>query len=231
MNGSWIAINSHDSRRFDAYLSLPPTGIGPGLLLLQEAMGVTAHIRAVADQWASDGFVVLAPDMYWRDQPHYEFGYSPEDEPKLYGAMAKLDMALAIKDMASTVSALRARKECSGKVASLGFCLGGLLSYYAAADADVDAAVCYYPGRIHESLANAASISAPMHFHFGDHDIYIPQTSVAAVKSAFDDRDNVRIDSYPANHGFNCWERADYHQRSAALARGRSLAFIATAIC
>jgi carboxymethylenebutenolidase len=105
------------------------------------------------------------------------------------------------------------------------------LSYCAAADAGVDAAVCYYGGRIHENLANAANIRVPIHFHFSDHDIYIPQTGVAAVKAVFAGRDNVRIDCYPANHGFNCWERADYHQPSAALARGRSLAFLATAIC
>ena len=231
MNAKWISVRSHDERSFEAYLSLPPAGCGPGLLLLQEAMGVTAHIRAVADQWASDGFVVLAPDMYWRDQPHHEFDYSPADNAKLYRVMQTLDMDHAIKDMTSTVAALRARAECTGKVASLGFCLGGLLSYFAAADAGVDAAVCYYGGRIHDNLAKAASIHIPMHFHFADNDIYIPQTGVAAVKAAFAGRNNVRFDDYPANHGFNCWERAHYQHRCAALARGRSLAFLATQIC
>ena len=125
MTASMINIDSRDGKTFQGYLALPPTGNGPGIVLIQEIFGVNAHIKAVADQYALDGYVVLAPDLFWRQQPGVELGYTEADFGAAMGLMQKMDFSLAVQDLAATVSALRQRSECSGKVASLGYCMGG----------------------------------------------------------------------------------------------------------
>jgi carboxymethylenebutenolidase len=235
MHSRWIDIKAHDGGSFKGYLSLPPRadkgGRGPGIVLIQEIFGVNSHIRGVADQYASDGYTVLAPDMFWRMQPMVDVGYGPEDMQKGMGYMQKMDFAAGVRDLAATVAALRGLQECTGKVASIGYCMGGLLSYLCAANAGVDAAVCYYGGGIHTRLEDAGKIKCPVLFHFAGDDSYIPAQAVESVRKTFAGREGVRIDVYPgANHGFNCWDRDAYNQQCAALARGRSLAFLATTI-
>lgn len=175
MNSSTISIPSHDGQQFDAYLSLPPTGRGPGLVIIQEIWGV---IKAVAD-------------------------------------------------LVSTAQALRARPELSGKVGTIGFCMGGRLAYQLAARGAVDAAVCYYGGGIQNHLDKAPAVQGPILFHYAALDGHIPATAVAAVKKAFEGRANAQFHVYEGvDHGFNCWGRPMYQQRAAALARGRTLAWL-----
>jgi carboxymethylenebutenolidase len=235
MNSRWIDIKAHDGGSFKGYLSLPhhtdKGAKGPGIVLIQEIFGVNSHIRGVADQYASDGYTVLAPDLFWRMQPMVDVGYSAEDFQIARAYMQKMDFAAGVKDLAATVAALRTLPECTGKVASIGYCMGGMLSYLCAANAGVDAAVCYYGGGIHTKLEEAGKITCPLLFHFAGDDAHIPAQAVEAVKKTFTGRDGVRIDVYPgANHGFNCWDRDAYNQQSSALAHGRSLAFLATTI-
>jgi carboxymethylenebutenolidase len=231
MTSRSIDIQANDGNSFKGYLALPPTGTGPGLVLIQEIFGVNSHIRAVADQYALDGYVVLAPDVFWRVEREVDIGYSQADMQKGIELKQKMDFALAIQDLTSTVNTLRALPECSGKVASLGYCMGGLLSYLCAANAGVDAAVCYYPGGIETQLDQAEKIKYPILFHFAEKDHFISKAAVAAVKNAFAGRKNVAIEVYPeVDHGFNCWERPAYHQKTAALAHGLSLSFLATAL-
>jgi carboxymethylenebutenolidase len=235
MTSRWIDIKAQDGGTFKAYLSLPPagpnSGKGPGLVVIQEIWGVNAHIQAVADQYASDGFTVIAPDVFWRLQPMVNLTYTPEDSQKAFGYMGKLDFPAAVKDLAAAVKVLRALPECTGKVGSVGYCMGGQLSYLCAANAGVDAAVCYYGGGIQNKLDEAAKIKCPILFHYGEKDAHIPMTAVEAVKKTFAGRENARFEVYPgADHGFNCWGRPSYNQQAAALARGRSLAFLATSL-
>lgn len=230
MTSSMIDIASLDAKSFQGYLALPPTGTGPGIVLIQEIFGVNSHIKAVADQYALDGYVVLAPDLFWRQQPGVNLGYSEADFGKAIGFMQKMDFALAIQDLTSTVAALRARPECTGKVASLGFCMGGLLSYLSAANAGVDAAVCYYPGSIENQLDQADKVQCPILIHFAEKDHYIAPAAVKAVQTRFADAKNAVIEVYPGvDHGFNCWERPAYDQKTSSLAHGLSLSFLAKA--
>jgi carboxymethylenebutenolidase len=141
MNSSTISITSHDGQPFDAYLSLPPTGRGPGLVIIQEIWGVNEHIKAVADQYAMDGYVVLAPDVFWRQEAKVNLKYNEADTQKAYQFMTNLDEAHAVADLVSTAKTLRARPEVSGQVGSIGFCMGGRLSYQLAASGAVDAGV------------------------------------------------------------------------------------------
>jgi carboxymethylenebutenolidase len=223
-----IDIPSRDGKSFKGYLSLPPTGTGPGILLIQEIFGVNRHIRAVADQYAMDGYVVLAPDMFWRTEPGLELGYGEGDMRKGMEMKQKTDLALVAQDMASTVETLRALPECTGKVASIGYCMGGLVSYLAAANAGVDAAVCYYPGGIEGQLAQAEHIKCPILFHFASKDRIISESAVTAVRNTFAGRPDAAVELHrDVDHGFNCWDRASYNQKAAALAHGMTLTFIA----
>ena len=234
MHGHWIDIKAHDGASFGAYVSTPPTGTGPGLILIQEIWGVNQHIRDVADSYAMDGFTVFAPDIFWRQQPRVDLGYNDVDNPKAFAFMGGLDRPNAALDLASTAAALRAHVAVDGKVgkiASVGYCMGGALSFLCAATGIVDAAVCYYGGGIHTMLDHAPNIKVPMLMHFAENDGHIPMTAVESVQAAFKGRDEVRIDVYPGvDHGFNCWGRAMYNQKAAALAHGRSLAFLAKMI-
>jgi carboxymethylenebutenolidase len=234
MNGHWIDINAHDGGTFGAYVSTPPkvTAGGPGIVLIQEIWGVNQHIRDVADQYAMDGFTVFAPDIFWRQQSRVDLSYNEIDTPKAYGFMTALDRPTAVKDLASVVTAMRLQSHPVGKIASVGFCMGGALSYLCAAAGHVDAAVCYYGGGIHTMLDRASSIKVPVLMHFAENDAHISMAAVASVQAAFSGRDEVRIDVYPGvDHGFNCWGRTMYNQKAASLARGRSLAFLAKTIC
>lgn len=227
-----ISINAKDGGQFGAYLSLPPTGKGPGILLIQEIFGVNQHIREVADQYASDGFVVLAPDVFWRQEPGVDIGYDDAGFKKGFGLMQGMDFPKAVEDLCAAAEALKARDEVEGKVASLGYCMGGMLSYLVGTTPGaVDASVCYYGGGIHTALDRAPQAKVPMLMHFAEKDGFIPMDAVAQIKAAFESNRGVEIHTYPnVDHGFNCWGRPMYQQKAAALARGRSLEFLSRTI-
>ena len=226
MRHEWISVDAHDGIRYDAYLALPPAGRGPGLLLFQEIFGVNRHIRAVAEQYALDGFVVLAPDLFWRDAPRVELGYEGADRERAMALMKAAKPEQLAGDIRSSLAALRARPECSSRVGAFGYCMGGRLAYLAAATTDIDVASCFYGGGIHDQLDQAGGVRCPIQFHYGARDAHIPLPAVEKVKAAFAGR-AAEIHVYDAEHGFNCWERASYHAPSAALAHARTLELFA----
>ena len=227
VNTRWIDIAGPDGK-FPGYLALPPTGKGQAIIIIQEIFGVNEHIRSVAEQYASDGYVVLAPDIFWRSKPHIELGYSADDMAKGIGFMEQVDMAKALGDIAATAKTLRAMPEVTGKLAAVGYCFGGRLAYLSAANGSVDAAVPYYGGGIQNYLDQAGKIKTPILFHYAENDGNIPMSAVANVKKSFAGRDNATFFVYPgADHGFNCWARGTYQQKAAALAHGRTLQFLA----
>jgi carboxymethylenebutenolidase len=220
----WIEI----SPGFAGYLALPPAGRGPGLVLWQEIFGVNAHIRAVAEQYALDGFVVLAPDAFWRQAQRADLGYEGADRERGFALMQGYGASDALADIAAGVAALRARPEVAGaKVGSLGYCMGGRLAYLSAATAGVDAAVAYYGGGIQGQLDRAAAIACPLQFHYAGHDDHIPPAAVDQVRAALAGKVAEFHVYAAAMHGFNCWARASYDAPSAALAHGRTLTFLA----
>lgn len=227
---SWISLPSPDGP-IDAYLARPPSGHGPGILLLQEIFGVNAHIRGIADQFALAGFTVLAPDLFWREGRRVELGYVGDDRERALALMRTLTREQAVSDMTASLAALRARPECGPRVAAVGYCMGGRLAFAAAALCDVQAAVAYYGGGIADQSALAAKIDCPVLFHHAEMDASIPPAAVATVQAAMaasPAADRAEFHIYPgAQHGFNCWARSAYHPASSALALGRTLQFLA----
>ncbi len=231
----WISVPATGGS-FEAYLALPPNRHGgphgpvrrgPALVLYQEIFGVNEHIRALAEQYALDGFVVLAPDIFWRQSPRIELGYTPEDRQRGIQLAAALKPEQVMLDLRATVEALRGLPQAEGeKVGAIGYCMGGRLAYMTAALAEIDAAVCYYGGGIHEQLHLASGVTVPIQFHYAERDDHIPLQAVVRVREAFAGK-AAEVHVYDgATHGFNCWERASYHAGSALLARSRTLAFL-----
>ena len=226
-NSKWIDVDTADGK-FEAYLSLPRSGKGPGIVLLQEIFGVNQHIRNVADQYAADGYVVLAPDLFWREGAHIELAYDGDGWKRAVELMNATDVDRAQADIAATVKVLRGLDAVGAhKVASVGYCFGGKLSYLTLANGLVDAGVCYYGGGIQNGLDRADQIKGPMLMHFGGADSHIPADAVKSIAERFDSNDQVEIHVYEgAEHGFNCNHRDSYQQRAAAQAHGHTLVFL-----
>jgi carboxymethylenebutenolidase len=184
MAGTTIEITAADGGKFKAYLAVPKSGKGPGIVLCQEIFGINAYIREVADYYAEEGYVVLAPDLFWRIQPGIELGYSEEEWKKAFGLFQEFDTDKGMQDITGAVRVLRTRNEVVGKVGALGFCLGGRLAYLAAARSGVDCAVAYYGVTIDRYLGDAARIKVPMVLHFAEQDKYAPPEKVESIKAA-----------------------------------------------
>jgi len=220
---TWTQIDG-SAGRIDAFLALPPAGTGPGLLLLQEIFGVNEHIRTVAEQYALDGFVVLAPDVFWQQQRRLDIGYTPQDIQRGRALAMAADRAALQRDLAEAVRHLRALPQVRGRgIGAFGYCMGGRLAYVAAATAGVDAAVAYYGGGIQDMLDLAPQIRCPMQFHYGALDANIPLSAVDRVRTAMAGQPAEVFVYDEADHGFNCWARKSYHAPSAARAHARCL--------
>ncbi|HEY1611152.1 MAG TPA: dienelactone hydrolase family protein [Paraburkholderia sp.] len=227
VTSQWIDIPAGKDT-FGGYLALPKGGKGPAVIIIQEIFGVNAHIRDVTEQYALDGYVALAPDVFWRTQPRVELDYTGADRDKAIELMQKTDGTLAAQDIAAAAAVLRQRPEANGKVAAIGYCFGGRIAYLAAAAGSVDAAVAYYGGGIQNQLDLADQVKVPIQFHYAENDHAIPLSAVGEVKERFAGRDNAEFHLYQgAEHGFNCSVRASYNQHASALAHGRTLSFLA----
>ncbi len=225
MAGRWITVKAKDGGSFKAYLATPEKGSGPGIVLLQEIFGINAYIRGVADHYAEEGYVVLAPDLFWRIEPGIELGFSEADRQKAFAYREKFDIDKSVEDIGATIAALKALPECKGKIGAIGFCLGGLLAYLSAARLGVDCAVSYYGVGIEKALNEASKIKCPMVLHIAEKDKWTPPAVVEAIKKAFEGRPEVEIYVYPGvDHAFARKGVANFDKPAAMMAHSRSIA-------
>jgi carboxymethylenebutenolidase len=188
---------------FEAHLALPESGSGPGIVLLQEIFGVNEYVRDAARRLSELGYVVLAPDLYWRTEPGLELGSG--EMQRAFGAAQRLDSEQAALDALATLAVLRTMPEVTGgRAGVLGFCLGGWLAWLAAAQGDPDLAVCYYGSRIPSALDLADEIHCPVLLHFGGADPYIPRDEIDAVAALVATRDGLECRVWEnAGHAFD----------------------------
>jgi carboxymethylenebutenolidase len=213
---------------YQAYLAAPEEGSHPGIVVLQEIFGVNEHIRAVTEKLASEGYACLAPDLFWRQQPGFTSGYSPEEIEAGRKLRAQVELDRLVGDLSASFQTLRNRPECGGnKVGVIGFCFGGLVTYLCAARLDPACAVSYYGGGIANHLNHFYGIRKPILFHFGGKDASIPMEQVEQIRqTAGQSKVEWELYVYPvAGHGFNCDLRKDFHPPSAREAWFRTLAF------
>jgi carboxymethylenebutenolidase len=231
MNGTTTSIASADTPGLSGYLAMPESGSGPGLILLHEIFGLNRHIRELADVYAEEGFVVLAPDLYWRIKPGIELGYSQNDFNAALGYFRRFDTDRTILDIGDALRAVRANRPCTGKVGVIGFGLGGRLAWQAAARLPLDVAVCYYGVAIEKQLAESASIRCPIALHFGADDQFISAAARTSIKQSLAANDDAEVYVYRgAGHGFNNRERDAFHSPSASLAHSRTISLLRRSI-
>jgi carboxymethylenebutenolidase len=223
MAAAWIDI----AEDFRGYLVVPASGSGPGLILLQEIFGVNRTIRDVAEYYAEEGYVVLAPDLFWRLEPGVELEPGEADMPRAMALYQRLDTDQAMRDVATALACLRARPECTGKAGALGFCLGGKLAFLAATRCGVECAVSYYGVGIEAHLHEAASATGPIVLHFGETDRFVPAEARAAIARGLADRAHTQIFVYPGcDHGFTNPARPAFDKAAALMAHSRSIAVL-----
>ena len=216
--GETIRLRAADGFELSAYRAAPSGTPRGGLVVIQEIFGVNGHIRRVADSYAADGYLAIAPALFDRIEPGIEIGYGPADIERGRELKGRSQTDAALRDIAAARDAVAA----AGKVGVVGYCWGGYLAWLSATRLDgFAAAVSYYGGGI-GSVAGETP-RCPVLLHFGEKDHAIPLSEVEAVRKAHPELD---IHVYPAGHGFNCDERGSYDAESARIARERSLAFL-----
>ncbi|TDE98961.1 dienelactone hydrolase family protein [Occultella glacieicola] len=206
----------------------PPSGTGPGLLLLQEIFGVSEYIRGRAADLARAGYVVYAPQLYWRLADGELDEAAPDVLERGMALAGRLPWADALGDARVTLAALRAAPEVSGGVGVVGFCYGGGLAFNVAALEPVDALVSYYGSALPALLALAPAITAPSLHHFGTEDAYIPLESVETIRAAVTaDNGSAEFRLHEgAGHAFDNPNPMFHHARAAAAAWPVTLAFL-----
>lgn len=215
----YVTLKTDDGVEMGAYVARPEGEPLAGLVVVQEIFGVNKHIRSVADGYARDGFLVVAPALFDRIERGVELGYEGADMQRARGFIPKLDMEKSLMDVEAAMEFAGSAME--KKVGVIGYCYGGTLAWLAAARLHPAVAVGYYGGR----TANYADekLSAPVMLHFGKLDAHIPAEEVETIHTAHPE---VQIYWYDAGHGFNCDARTSYNEEAAHLARERSLNFL-----
>lgn len=216
--GEMIELTAADGFRLEAYRAEPGGASKGAIVVIQEIFGVNGHIRRVADGFAADGYLAIAPALFDRAAPGTELGYGPDDQQKGIALKGRCTTDDALLDIA----AARAAVASAGPVGTVGYCWGGFLSWLSATRFDgIAAAVAYYGGGIGSVAAETPR--CPVLMHFGERDKHIPAADIDKVRAAHPT--GVEIHLYPADHGFNCDDRPSYDAPSSATARARTLAF------
>jgi carboxymethylenebutenolidase len=215
-----------------AWIELKPEGAGPirawradpsgkprgGIVVIQEIFGVNSHIRSVADRFAAEGYLAVAPGIFEHVEPKFDVGYDAQSRERGIVIMNKVDREQMVRDVAAAIAVAKE----GGKVGVVGYCLGGTVAWGAAGQlSGLSAAVGYYGGGI-IGLKDLKP-KVPTLLHFGEKDQHIPIAGVKEVAAAHPD---VEVHIYPADHGFNCEQRESYDAPSSKLAWTRTLEFL-----
>jgi len=224
-----ITIATAANESFGAYLARPQSGTGPGLVLIQEIFGINQVMRDLADAYATQGFITLCPDLFWRQEPSIQLtDQSEADWARAFELYQGFDEDAGTKDLGATLSALRQLDGCTGKAGSVGYCLGGKLAYLMATRTDAHCNVGYYGVAIENNLQEAADITRPLMLHLAEKDQFVPPEAQTAITQALAANPNVTIHKYAGmDHAFARLGGQHYDQAAADLANRRSGDFFA----
>jgi carboxymethylenebutenolidase len=222
-----ITIEGRDGA-FGAYVARPKPSPASAVVVLQELFGVNADIRKTCDGLAEQGFIAVAPDLFWRQEPGVDLSVTSEADwqhgLRLYQAY---DRDAGARDVKDTVNAVAKLPECTGRVAVLGYCLGALMVFLTAVRYGVDAAVAYHGGDTEKYLGEIDGLHAPMLMHLAEEDEFISKAAQAEIKAALASNPKATIYSYPRqHHAFSRHNGAHYNAEAAALANGRTREFL-----
>ncbi len=223
-----VTVKAADGSSFGAYLATPPSGSGPGLVVIQEIFGVNANIRALADAYAKQGYIAIAPDLFWRIEPGVQLTDKSKAEwDKAFALMNAFDFQKGVADIQATLAYVRAQPGCTGKAGAVGYCLGGSLAYGTACFTDTDASVGYYPVQIENSLDASRNIKKPLMLHMAERDQFCPPEAQKKIYASLIGFGHISIHTYPGcDHAFAREGGEHYDKAAADLANGRTAAFL-----
>lgn len=216
--GSMTELKASDGHRFAVYRAEPSGNPAGAVVIAPEIFGVNPHIRSVADRFAADGFLVLAPALFDRAQRDYEAGYDEAGVAAGRAIIAEFEMDEALRDIDACVSEAKQ----AGPVGLVGYCWGGTIAWLAAAETPgLACSVAYYGGGIPAYAEKKSKV--PLMLHFGEQDKH---PSLEDARRIAEDNPQAKSFFYPAGHGFNCDVRGSFHEASAQLARERTVSFL-----
>ena len=225
--GDRITVEGQDGA-FNAYIARPKILPAAAVVVLQELFGVNADIRKTCDELAEQGFVAVAPDLFWRQEPGIDLNVTSEADwqhgLRLYQAY---DRDAGVRDIQDTLKAVAKLPECAGKIGVQGYCLGALMTFLTAVRAQVNAAVAYHGADTEKYLAEVQNLHAPLLMHLGEEDEFISKAAQAQIKAALAGKGNATVYSYPGQrHAFARHNGTHYNATAAALANGRTSEFL-----
>jgi carboxymethylenebutenolidase len=225
-----VQIKAADGGTFSAYLAEPKAvGKAPGMIVIQEIFGINGNIRAICDDYAAKGYIAIAPDLFWRQEPGVQLDSNTKEgwdrAMELYQGFSETK---GVEDLIATLAWLRKQPRVGAKVGSVGYCLGGKLAYLMATRSNVDASVGYYGVGIQGSIGEAGAITKPLMLHIAERDSFCPPEAQKQVRDGLAPIANATVHSYPGmEHAFARKGGEHYDAGAAKLADGRTEQFFA----
>ncbi len=221
-----ITIDTPDGS-FSAYVAMPSTTPAPAILVIQEIFGVNQVMRDICDNLAAQGYVACCPDIFWRIEPGIDITDKTEAEwARAFELFQAFDVEKGVEDLKATLAALRGHEATTGKVGSVGYCLGGKMAFLMATRSDADCNVSYYGVGLDELLGEAGSIAHPLLMHVASEDQFVPKEAQEKIKAGLSGNPHVSLHVYEGNdHAFAREGGAHYDAGAATLANQRSADF------
>jgi carboxymethylenebutenolidase len=227
--GEYVKIPT-DAGRYQAYVARPDQAEAPSVVVLHEVFGVNADLRQTCDDLSRAGMIAVCPDLFWRQSPGVDLSVNSEADWQTGLALnAAYDRDKGVKDVVRAMAFAAGLEGASGKVAVMGYCLGGLMTFLTAARAQVEAAVEYHGADTEKYLDETPKITAPMLIHLAEADEFMPPAAQAAIREACEKRPNIEVFTYAGcHHAFSRHGGAHYDAAAATLANGRTWEFLKT---
>jgi len=223
-----VLIKAADEGQFGAYLAEPKGAAkAPGMIVIQEIFGINGNVRAICDEYAAEGYVAIAPDLFWRQEPGVQLdSNTKEGWDRAMVLFQGFSETKGAEDLIATLAWLRAQPGVGSKVGCVGYCLGGKLAYLMATRSDVDASVGYYGVGIDGSIGEASAITKPLMLHAAEKDGFSSPEALKAIRDGLAPIVHATVHSYPGvDHAFARKGGEHYDAPAAALADGRTERF------
>lgn len=232
MTNTTLTIPAKNGGSFDAYVAMPegvsPDNPAPCVIVIQEIFGVNNGLRGKCNWLASQGFIAIAPDLFWRVEPKIELSDQiPEQLQRAFDLFGQFDIDKGIEDLKQTLHTIKGHANSNGNVGCLGYCLGGKLAYLLACHSDVKASIGYYGVGIENLLADAKSIKGKLMLHIAEKDGFVPPEAQTQIRQTLGGRDNIVLHSYPdMDHAFTREGGDNYDAGNAEIADSHSILFL-----
>jgi carboxymethylenebutenolidase len=223
-----VLIDATDQGRFGAYLAEPAgTGKAPGMVVIQEIFGINQNIRSICDDYAAQGYIAIAPDLFWRQEPGLQLdSNTKEGWARAMELFQGFSETKGVEDLIATLAWLRTHPRITAKVGTVGYCLGGKLAYLMATRSDIDAAVGYYGVGIEGSIGEAGAITHPLMLHAAEKDGFSSPEALAKIREGLAPIIHATVHSYPGvDHAFARKGGEHYDADAASLADTRTADF------